>query len=112
MADVDKSRAEAQRLLTYQQADRYIEYHLLSGKRIAIPNDICIMRFKPAWILNLFPFIADDCTCNFMENGVAILWKNYLQLFSKSTCKKHHFQIAALQYKEIVYLLLQFLLNL
>ena len=24
-----------------------------------------------------------------MENGVAILWKNYLQLFSKSTCKKH-----------------------
>jgi len=89
MADVDKSRAEAQRLLTYQQADRYIEYHLLSGKRIAIPNDICIMRFKPAWILKLFPFIAYDCTCNFMENGVAILWKNYLQLFSKSTCKKH-----------------------
>ena len=24
-----------------------------------------------------------------MENGVAILWKNYLQLFAKSTCKKH-----------------------
>lgn len=23
-----------------------------------------------------------------MENGVAILWKNYLQLFAKSTCKK------------------------
>ena len=24
-----------------------------------------------------------------MENGVAILWKSYLQLFAKSTCKKH-----------------------
>jgi len=23
-----------------------------------------------------------------MENGVAILWKNYLQLFVKSSCKK------------------------
>jgi hypothetical protein len=24
-----------------------------------------------------------------MENVVAILWKNNLQLFAKSTCKKH-----------------------
>jgi len=32
--------------------------------------------------------VTQDFTCNFMENGVAILWKNYLQLFSKSTCKK------------------------
>jgi hypothetical protein len=32
---------------------------------------------------------AKNRTCNTMENGVAILWKNVLQLSPKSTCKKH-----------------------
>jgi hypothetical protein len=27
-------------------------------------------------------------TCNIVENGVATLWKNYLQLSGKSSCKK------------------------
>ncbi len=27
--------------------------------------------------------------CNIVENGDAILWKNYLQLSPKSTCRKH-----------------------
>ncbi|MBP9010851.1 MAG: hypothetical protein KBG13_06005, partial [Syntrophaceae bacterium] len=27
--------------------------------------------------------------CNFLENGVAILWKNDLQLSGKMSCKKH-----------------------
>ncbi len=29
-----------------------------------------------------------------MENVVAILWKNYLQLFAKTSCKKHFEEIA------------------
>jgi hypothetical protein len=28
--------------------------------------------------------------CNIVENGDAIVWKNNLQLFGKSTCKKHN----------------------
>jgi len=27
--------------------------------------------------------------CNFQENGVAILWKNDLQLLGKMSCKKN-----------------------
>ena len=47
------------------------------------------MRMKPALDLHCSNLsVTQDFTCNFMENGVAILWKNYLQLFSKSTCKK------------------------
>jgi hypothetical protein len=33
---------------------------------------------------------AKNRTCNTMENGVAILWKNVLQLSPKSTCKKQY----------------------
>ncbi|MBP9011883.1 MAG: hypothetical protein KBG13_11245, partial [Syntrophaceae bacterium] len=30
--------------------------------------------------------------CNFLENGVAILWKNDLQLSGKMSCKKHKYE--------------------
>jgi len=32
-----------------------------------------------------------------MENGVAILWKSYLQLFVKRSCKKHQRMMNMLQ---------------
>jgi hypothetical protein len=40
---------------------------------------------------HLFPPLKrwGNRTCNIVENGVATLWKNYLQLSGKSSCKKH-----------------------